>query len=84
MTLSGSNLIRLLESLRTADGVDTIRMQCQRILQELIEAEATEAKRAPHRWETYGLLTWKVRDSPGHKLGGLLGSGRAAEEATRS
>jgi transposase-like protein len=35
--------MRLLESLRTADGVETIRVLCERILQELIEAEATEA-----------------------------------------
>jgi mutator family transposase len=40
--LSQSDLMRLLESLRTADGVETIRMLCERILQELIEAETTE------------------------------------------
>lgn len=43
MTLSRSDLMRLLQALRTADGVETIRVLCERILQELIEAEATEA-----------------------------------------
>lgn len=40
---SGSDLMQLLRSLRTAGGVETIRMLCKRILQELIEAEASEA-----------------------------------------
>ncbi|MFE2492057.1 hypothetical protein ACFXGR_54720 [Streptomyces mirabilis] len=30
-----------MESLRTADGIELIRVLAQRILQELIEAEAT-------------------------------------------
>jgi putative transposase len=34
------NLLRLMESLRTADGIELIRVLVQRILQELIEAEA--------------------------------------------
>ena len=42
MALSQSGLIRLLESLRRAEGVEAIRVVCERILQELIEAEATE------------------------------------------
>lgn len=42
MALSQSELMRLLESLRRADGVEAIRVVCERILQELIEAEATE------------------------------------------
>ncbi len=42
MALSQSDLMRLLEALRTADGVETIRVWCERIPQELIEAEATE------------------------------------------
>lgn len=42
MALSQSELMRLLESLRRADGVEAISVVCERILQELIEAEATE------------------------------------------
>ncbi|MFE2584850.1 IS256 family transposase [Streptomyces sp. NPDC059378] len=42
MALSQSELMRLLESLRRAEGVEAIRVVCERILQELIEAEATE------------------------------------------
>lgn len=41
MALSQSDLLRLMESLRTADGMELIRALAQRILQELIEAEAT-------------------------------------------
>lgn len=43
MALSQSDLMRLLESLRSADGVEMIRVLCERILQELIEAEVTTA-----------------------------------------
>ncbi|WUK78972.1 hypothetical protein OG996_10205 [Streptomyces sp. NBC_00366] len=42
MALSQSELMRLLESLRRADGVEAISVVCERILQELIESEATE------------------------------------------
>ncbi|WP_432021570.1 IS256 family transposase, partial [Streptomyces sp. 1222.5] len=41
MALSQHDLLRLMESLRTADGIELIRVVAQRILQELIEAEAT-------------------------------------------
>lgn len=41
MALSQHDLLRLMESLRTADGIEMIRVLAQRILQELIEAEAT-------------------------------------------
>ncbi|WP_344628569.1 IS256 family transposase, partial [Kitasatospora arboriphila] len=41
MALSQSDLLRLMESLRSADGIELIRTLAQRILQELIEAEAT-------------------------------------------
>ncbi|MCQ4043311.1 transposase [Streptantibioticus rubrisoli] len=43
MALSQLDLMRLLQSLRRADAVETIRMLCERILHELSEAEATEA-----------------------------------------
>ena len=39
MALSQHDLLRLMESLRTADGIEMIRVLAQRILQELIEAE---------------------------------------------
>ncbi len=41
MALSQPDLLRLMESLRTADGIELIRAVAQRMLQELIEAEAT-------------------------------------------
>ncbi|WP_374224813.1 transposase [Streptomyces sp. ISL-99] len=39
--MSQHDLLRLMESLRTADGIELIRVLVQRILQELIEAEVT-------------------------------------------
>jgi hypothetical protein len=36
MALSQHDLLRLMESLRTADGIELIRVVAQRILQELI------------------------------------------------
>ncbi|MGW6317655.1 IS256 family transposase [Streptomyces sp. NPDC055099] len=59
MALSQSGLMRLLESLRTADGVESIRALCERILQELIEAEATEAIGAAPREHTSERTTWR-------------------------
>ncbi|MEV6758245.1 transposase [Streptomyces sp. NPDC051214] len=59
MALSQSDLMRLLESLRTADGVESIRVLCERILQELIEAEATEAIGAAPREHTSERTTWR-------------------------
>jgi putative transposase len=41
MALSQSDLLRLLESLRSADGLELVRSIAERTLQELIEAEAT-------------------------------------------
>lgn len=41
MVSSQSDLMRLLESIRMADGIEAIRVVCERILQELIEGEAT-------------------------------------------
>jgi putative transposase len=41
MALSQHDLLRLMESLRTADGIELVRTLAQRILQELIEAEAS-------------------------------------------
>ncbi|MFF7145893.1 hypothetical protein ACFZB5_32640 [Streptomyces nodosus] len=41
MALSQSDLLRLLESLRSADGLELVRSVAERMLQELIEAEAS-------------------------------------------
>ena len=41
MALSQHDLLRLLESLRSADGLELVRSVAERMLQELIEAEAT-------------------------------------------
>jgi len=59
MALSQSDLMRLLQSLRTADGVETIRMLCERILQELIEAEATETIGAAPGEHSSERTTWR-------------------------
>ncbi|WP_405987933.1 IS256 family transposase [Streptomyces sp. NBC_00986] len=59
MALSQSELMRLLESLRRADGVEAIRVVCERILQELIEAEATEAIGAAPREHSETRTTWR-------------------------
>ncbi|MFE5096907.1 IS256 family transposase [Streptomyces sp. NPDC056638] len=59
MALSQSDLLRLLESLRAADGVETIRAVCERILQELIEAEATARIGAEWNEHTESRTTWR-------------------------
>ncbi|MFF6946504.1 transposase, partial [Streptomyces lavendulae] len=41
MALSQHDLLRLLESLRSGDGLELVRGVAERMLQELIEAEAT-------------------------------------------
>ncbi|WP_406209715.1 IS256 family transposase [Streptomyces sp. NBC_01017] len=41
MALSQSDLIRLLESLRSSDGIELVRSVAERMLQELIEAEVS-------------------------------------------
>ncbi|TCR24235.1 IS256 family transposase [Streptomyces sp. BK205] len=59
MALSQSELMRLLESLRRADGVEAIRVVCERILQELIEAEATDVIGAAPHEHTDKRTTWR-------------------------
>ncbi|WP_406209762.1 transposase [Streptomyces sp. NBC_01017] len=41
MALSQSDLLRLLESLRSSDGIELVRSVAERMLQELIEAEVS-------------------------------------------
>ncbi|WP_019064871.1 IS256 family transposase [Streptomyces prunicolor] len=59
MALSQSDLIQLLQSLRAADGVETIRMLCERILHELIEAEATDIIGAAPGEHSDQCTTWR-------------------------
>ena len=59
MALSQSDLMQLLQSRRTADGVETIRMLCERILQELVEAETTEAIGAARSEHSKTRTTWR-------------------------
>ncbi|GGZ95342.1 transposase [Streptomyces echinoruber] len=59
MAWSRSDLMRLLKSLRTADGVETIRVVCERIPQELIEAEATEVIGAAPGEHSGKRTTWR-------------------------
>ena len=59
MALSQSDLLRLMESLRTADGVELVRVLAQRILQELIEAEATAVIGAEAGEHTPDRTTWR-------------------------
>ncbi|MFJ2478221.1 transposase [Streptomyces sp. NPDC087659] len=48
-----------MESLRTADGIELIRVLAQRILQELIEAEATAHIGAEPGEHTETRMTWR-------------------------
>ncbi|MFF1918286.1 IS256 family transposase [Streptomyces sp. NPDC058239] len=57
--MSQSDLLRLLKSLRAADGVDTIRAVCERILQELIETEATARIGAEWNEHMESRTTWR-------------------------
>lgn len=51
MALSQSDLMRLLESLRSSDGIELVRSVAERMLQELIEAEA--AAHIGAEWNTH-------------------------------
>ncbi len=51
MALSQHDLLRLLESLRSADGLELVRSVAERMLQELIEAEA--AARIGAEWNEH-------------------------------
>ncbi len=67
MALSQHDLLRLMESLRTADGIELIRVLAQRILRELIEAEATAHIGAEPGEHTETRTTWRN----GHRERGL-------------
>lgn len=51
MALSQSDLLRLLEALRSADGLELVRSVAERMLQELIESEA--AVRSGAEWNEH-------------------------------
>jgi putative transposase len=59
MALSQSDLLRLSESLRSGDGLEMIRALVQRMLQELIEAEATAHIGAEPGEHTETRTTWR-------------------------
>ncbi|MEU7688848.1 IS256 family transposase, partial [Streptomyces spectabilis] len=59
MALSQHDLLRLMEALRTADGIELVRVLAQRILQELIEAEATAHIGAEPGEHTETRTTWR-------------------------
>lgn len=64
MALSQSDLLRLSESLRSGDGLEMIRTLVQRMLQELIEAEATEHIGAQPGEHTDTRTTWRNGHRP--------------------
>lgn len=59
MALSRQDLLRLLESLRSADGLELVRGVAERLLQELIEAEASVKFGAEWGEHTDTLTTWR-------------------------
>jgi putative transposase len=64
MALSQSDLFRLIESLRSADGLELVRSVAERMLQELIEAEATAAIGAGWNEHTDTRTTWRNGHRP--------------------
>ncbi|MEV6158320.1 transposase [Nonomuraea sp. NPDC052129] len=75
MALSQSDLTELLESLRAADSVVMVRRALQRMLQELIEAEATTVigaapyQRSPERTTQRNGHRDRLLPAPGPPLG---------------
>ncbi|MBB6170484.1 transposase-like protein [Nocardiopsis mwathae] len=67
MALSQHDLHRLLESLRASDNIEIIRTVLERMLQELIEAEATSVIGA----EPYQRTTSRTAHRNGHRDRGL-------------
>ncbi|MEV5084265.1 transposase [Streptomyces sp. NPDC056159] len=59
VTLSQHDLFRLLESLRSADGLELVHEVAERLLQELIEAEATAKIGAEWGEHTDTRTTWR-------------------------
>ncbi len=61
LALSQHDLLRLLESLRSADGLELVREVAERLLQELIEAEAAARIGAERGERTDTRTTWRNR-----------------------
>ncbi|MEV6576446.1 IS256 family transposase [Streptomyces sp. NPDC051577] len=59
MALSQHDLLRLLESLRSADALELVREVAERLLQELIEAEAASKLGAEWGERTESRTTWR-------------------------
>jgi putative transposase len=59
MALSQSDLYRLIESLRSSDGLELVRSVAERMLQELIEAEATTVIGAEWNEHADTRTTWR-------------------------
>lgn len=59
MALSQHDLLRLLESLRSADGLELVLEVAERLLQELIEAEATTKIGSEWGEHTDARTTWR-------------------------
>ncbi|WP_395577179.1 transposase [Streptomyces sp. BK79] len=59
VALSRHDLLRLLESLRSADGLELVREAAERLLQELTEAEATTKIGAEWGEHTDTRTTWR-------------------------
>ncbi|MGW3142121.1 transposase [Streptomyces sp. NPDC001139] len=58
MALSQSDLVQLLESIRTADGVESIRVLCERILQGSSRRKRPKPS-VPPRASTPASATWR-------------------------
>jgi putative transposase len=59
VALSQHDLLRLLESLRSADGLELVREVAERLLQELIETEASAKIGAERGEHTDTRTTWR-------------------------
>ena len=59
VALSQHDLLRLLESLRSADGLELVREVAERLLQELIETEASAKIGAEWGEHTDTRTTWR-------------------------
>lgn len=59
VALSRHDLLRLLQSLRSADGLEPVREVAEQLLQELIEAESTTKIHAEWGEHTATRTTWR-------------------------
>lgn len=64
MAMSQSDLSRLIESLRSNDGLELVRSVAERVLQRLIEAEATAAIGAAWNEHTDARMALRIFSIP--------------------